>query len=353
MMIIIVQTFPVVLYMQLRISNLNCHFRLCFANVCSFSTFSEPSPTKWQMREHSQAKPRPSSGGVSRRSSFTNPHFHKTTRPLSYHSTSQDDIMLNGAKKPTSFREDVTRTYSFSGSNHFNHVNSSDFASNSPLLTKQRLGVSKLRQQPNSSTTGSVQRPSLCFMSHESQLVLPTQRIISDPRRTQTCFELMTQPTDIDQNVKSPSPEFDDVEADAVRPRPSSMRGRVRVNHLAQCLHPALRPRDTSPVNSEDCRQKVLESIHREVGFSDEEYCAIKQLVMEREHSCSDRPSPMGQVNGDVEYVWGCDYTVLNRHPIRVLSDRPSVSCAEMTFHVKVNAMDIERNSLLKVLISE
>ncbi len=196
-------------------------------------------------------------------------------------------------------------------------------------------------------------------MSHDSQLVLPTQRLIPDPRRTQTCYEFQSLPSTGENKFKTPSPEPpptpDDIEVDAARPRLSSIReGRTRVGHMVQCINPMLQSRDISDAVDihGDCLLNMLFSIHREIGFTDDDYSAISQLVSKREDLCSNRPSPTKSIDKELEYVWGCDYSLINRHPIHVARDTPTTDCAELTFHVKLenaSCSQKEKHSLLKV----
>ena len=293
----------------------------------------------------------PTSG---RRRSLSSAHYSKLTRPLSYHA--HDEASVNRLK---SLRSDVTRTFSFSGSNsnHYPYYRENRALKDASIVTHSR-------KDPLSIKTPS-QRPSLSYMSHDSQLVLPTQVLIPDPRRTQTCHEFKSLPvtSKLDHHPKTPSPSpspplmSDDVEVDAIHPRQSSTQsGRVRINHMVQCMHQALKSRDTSDsvdVHS-DCLLKVLFSIHKEVGYSDEDYSAINRLVTEREEACSDRPSSSGQMGGELEYVWGCDYELVQRHPLHVERGSPENTRAEMTFHVRLtNEQHVSfkgRDSFLKVI---
>ena len=259
-------------------------------------------------------------------------------------------MSVSGNDRVKSLRSDVTRTFSFSGPNRYSYHDEG--------RTSQGE-LSRLRKQLSMKSAPPPARPSLSYMSHDSQLVLPTQRLVPDPRRTQTCHEFQSLPTKSEHRLGSLSPDPpltpDDIEVDAVHPRqPSVSEGRVRVNHMVQCMHPALKARgssDSVDVHS-DCLLKVLYSIHREIGFSDEEYSAINQLVSKREVACSDRPTPTGHADKDLEFVWGCDYELVQRHPLRVTKDTPMIDCAEMTFHVKLEEThntQSEQDSLLKV----
>ena len=271
---------------------------------------------------------------------------YKQPRPQSYHSSSQDDTSINRIK---SLRSDITRTFSFSGSSHHSYHNDAP---------RSRNDFVRVRKPELSMKTVS-QRPSLSYKSHDSQLVLPTQKLVPDPRRTQTCYEFPSLPPKGENRLKTPSPEPpltpDDIEVDAVRPRLSSNReGRIRVGHMVQCIHPILKSRDASETVDihSDCLSNVLFSIHREIGFSDDDFSAINQLMSKREDLCSNRPTPTDK---DLEYVWGCDYSLINRHPIRVTRDTPAVDYAELTFHVKLeNAVcsQNDKHSLLKVSVS-
>ena len=121
-------------------------------------------------------------------------------------------------------------------------------------------------------------------------------------------------------------------------------------------MQQALKSRDASDSLNihNDCLLKVLFSIHKEVGYSDEDYSAINRLVTEREEACSDRPSSSGQMGGELEYVWGCDYELVQRHPLLVERESPESSRAEMTFHVRlINEQHVShkgRESFLKVI---
>lgn len=295
-----------------------------------------------------------------RRRSLTNHCQKQQPRPLSYHSTTQDCFNVGNNQRIKSLRSDITRTFSFSGTNN-------------SAAVAQRLKDSnihnEIKKDPNSlSPSRKPHRPSLSYMSHDSQLVLPTQKLVPDPRRTKTCHEFINLPfndsvsnsTQVKPSTTSPEPPLtpDDIEVDG-RPSNNLMGGRIRVNHMVQCMHPVLKSRDvtsdgTADVHS-DCLLKVLYSIHREIGFTEDEYSAINRLIIERECDKDDRP----MTNHDqrsmpgLEYVWGCDYDLVEpRRPLQVVKDSTMIDHLEMTFHVQLDSTQAskkDKDSVLKV----
>lgn len=295
-----------------------------------------------------------------RRHSLTN-HCQKQPRPLSYHSTTQDCFNIGSNQRIKSLRSDITRTYSFSGTNNSASVH----RHNDSTRHNDTPPVSSNNKELNTSPSRKSPRPSLSYMSHDSQLVLPTQKIVPDPRRTKTCHEFQNLPSKFDstQVNKTPSPEPaqtpDDIEVDG-RPSNSLAGGRLRVNHMVQCMHPVLKSRDVTDTTTScsdvhsDCLLKVLYSIHREIGFSDDEYTAINRLILERDQSIEgDRPMLVRDQPPGLEYVWGCDYDLVEtRHPLQVVKDYTKIDYLEMTFHVKLNTSQASKNdkdSILKV----
>lgn len=321
----------------------------------------ETSPTKWLRSKPRQVIHRPIPGQLRRNAS--NPRFPKgrphsfvsSTRPSHFYSNgSQDDTLIHDTNT-RQLRTDITRTYSFSENrNHSPPVNDGELGRSycdSPLLRKHQP-VSIQRKQCSSSQKP---RPSLNYMSHDSQLVLPTQELIIDPRRTQTCHDFGNAlPCD---RRRSLSPEaIDEVEMDTVRTRPAGLGSRLRIGHLVQCWDEAVRNTGVSDISDSSPLEtgilRILFSIHNDMGFSDEEYASIQRLNTENCTSSNEIPSRELHSEG-IEFVWGCDYELINLQPLSVSKGCPTSDSAEMIFHVKLKSdqQKNEKNALLKVTV--
>lgn len=254
---------------------------------------------------------------------------------------------MNGSHDDTSVREsshsqrktDVTRTFSFSGSE----------ASRYQSATRERpryKSSTLLQQQVHS------HRPSLFNMSHDSQLILPTQNLVSDPRRTRTCHDFgksLPHSDDSSHQVISPP---DEVEADNVPPYSQSQGPgpKLRVHHMIQYLNEAVITKYGSGFDS--AYVPLLTSIRSDLNFSKEEYESLQLFTGQ---FCDKKILNKEQkLNSEVEYVWGCDYEMVDRNPIHVAHGTPTANYAEMVFKVKLHPQDLGHPvgfALLKVSV--
>lgn len=96
-------------------------------------------------------------------------------------------------------------------------------------------------------------------------MVLPTQRLVPDPRRTKTCLDFGLSLSSENEGSFSDSLGCDDVETDISR-KALVEDSRVRVGKLVQYLD-----RDVGQSS-----QDLLESVCGDFGYSDEEYSCLK-----------------------------------------------------------------------------
>lgn len=271
----------------------------------------------------------------------------KLHRPLSggdYHyssSTCSTQLYANGSKDDSSVasrynrRQDITRTHSFSG--------------NRSQQTERHRYKSPLVQ--NHSAIVHHHRP-LANMSHDSQLVLPTQALINDPRRTQTYHDFSESIPRVEEKVASnnllPSPG-DEIEADSS----TSVQGlgtKLRVRHMIQYLNQSVVNKFGEGLDS--THSQLLSSVRADLDFGQSEYTAVQQLTGKFCGSAHCRlPSEDGL--DSTEYVWGCDYEMVDRQPLHIESGTPTSQYASLLFQIRLLNCDLSKSkeiALLKVI---
>ena len=199
-----------------------------------------------------------------------------------------------------------------------------------------------------------VVRPSLVNMSHDSQIILPTQPLISDPRRSQTYhdFSNVLPQVEISPDLTS----SDEVEVDKGTSQPG-LRPKLRVSHIIQCLNQSILS-GQNPLDS--THSHLLFSLHSELNFSNAEYNTLQQLTGDFCASIDQRQN-MTQSNTketrDMELVWGCDYEMINCQPIHAIQGTPTTNYAQLVFRTRLlppqSCHQEKENALLKVIRCE
>ena len=249
--------------------------------------------------------------------------------------TKDDTVICKSASRPR--RSDVMRTCSFSG-------------------TDSRYQYSALQDRPRPQYKSvllqqHVVRPSLVNMSHDSQIILPTQPLISDPRRSQTYHDF----SDV-----LPQPEItldlttsDEVEVDKGTSQPG-LGPRLRVSHIIQCLNQSILS-GRNPLDS--THSHLLFSLHSELNFSNAEYNTLQQLTGDFCASIEQRqnmPQSNTKETREIELVWGCDYEMVNCQPIHALKGTPTANYAQLVFRTRLlppqSCHQEKENALLKVI---
>ena len=265
-------------------------------------------------------------------------------RPLLYHSYangSRDDSSVGGTTYGPKRKLDVSRTYSFSGAepsrcygNPREQYGSGRGKSPSPT---------SLLLQTQSGLRSSPQRSSLANMSHDSQLILPTQTLISDPRRTQTYHDFgASLPFSEESSRLHPLMQHspNEVECDS-SPSPALRLSapKLRVQHMIHHLNESVSTQYGGGIDSAHIIS-LLSSIHGDLGFDRKEFDSLRDLSGE---FCNKRIMTENErhVDSGVEYVWGCDYEICSSEsgsssPVNVSHGSPTPNYAEMVFKVKL-----------------
>ena len=208
---------------------------------------------------------------------------------------------------------DVTRTHSFSGSSgkqpHYATLTRRQNQNETPLV--RRISASD--------------RPSLAGLSHDSQMVLPTQRLIPDPRRTKTCLDIRLPHSSKSEESYSETLSCDDVETDVGR-KVLVEDSRVRIGKLVQYLD-----RDAGqPHRSLQGFDNLLESICSDFGYSEEEYSSLKSS---KRSFCSAHLRFLKTIEGR-EPRASLDH-------LTYFSDRIARGLAHLTFRTRITAPNL------------
>jgi hypothetical protein len=250
--------------------------------------------------------------------------------PVRVSSYAKDDTIIHShPSKPSCARSDLTRAYSFSGKDLHQKQKIENVKFKSPLV----------RTPPN-------YRPSLINMSHDSQLILPTQPLINDPRRTQTYHDFSESLYALEDARFPPSP-IDEVEMDSGSSQ--IYIPKLRVSHLIQHLNQSVIDKYGEGLDS--TQLKLLPLVHSDLNLSQPEYASLRRLNGTfgdtKMDSCH---NDMHLSNNNIEYVWGCDYEMIDRNPLHVRSGSPTIHHAEITCRVRLlSSVHSNQNSILKV----
>lgn len=199
---------------------------------------------------------------------------------------------------------------------------------------------------------------------HDSQLVFPTQSLVSDPRRTQTCHDFGK---DIPQPIEDrlyPSPlagittrhhqqqhchkvlsPTDEVESDSVSAMSGYSQGggpKLRVHHMVQYLNQAVAQKYGGS-GFDTAYLPLLTSIHSDLNFSLQEFESLQNFTGEfcdnTKLSQLDHENSSLQREG-VELVWGCDYDIIDYNPLHIKRGMPTHNYVEMLFKVRLHPQE-------------
>lgn len=275
-----------------------------------------------------------------------------------YANGSRDDSSVGGASYGPKRKTDVSRTYSFSGaepSRCYANLREQPITYGSSNGRGKSPPPTSLLLQAQSRT--SPQRSSLANMSHDSQLILPTQTLISDPRRTQTYHDFgaslpfSEDPLHLHSLIHHHSPneiECDSSTAPSLHPASRLSAPKLRVQNMIHHLNETVSVQYGSGLDSVHVAS-LLSSVHSDLGFDGREYESLYSLTGE---FCSKRLKETSRhVDSAIEYVWGCDYEILSNEttagsPISVAHGSPTPNYAEMVFKVKLHPQASSEKSL-------
>ena len=195
------------------------------------------------------------------------------------------------------------------------------------------------------------------LQNHDSQLVLPTQALINDPRRTQTYHDFSQSIPRLDESKltsSSATPGFihspvDEIETDncttTVGGRPGSGT-KLRVRRMIQYLNQSVIDKFGQGLDSAHL-QLLSSVVHSNLNFSQSEYNSVRLLNGE---FCSSADQRLTVSQDNTEYVWGYDYEIINQQPLHILNGTPTSRYAQLLFQVKLNSSQSKEIVLLKVI---